>query len=127
MTQLFKIASERPVCHTRHTQRFRKEELNELLKYETVAFYCPQTDASWSATQSQSESEQSRIRFTSEKPLRGKRMLSPYEYRISSGPRMVRLKHGGERLMGLFQGLQAKPGRSFWMFLYTPPSGLNPS
>jgi hypothetical protein len=53
MSALIQIAPECPNCQGRHTQSFTREDLSELLRYETVALYCPRLDKSWQATREQ--------------------------------------------------------------------------
>jgi hypothetical protein len=49
MEKLIEIAPECPVCESRHPQSFTREDLSELLKYESFTLYCPRLDKSWHA------------------------------------------------------------------------------
>jgi hypothetical protein len=52
---LVEIAPECPNCQTHHAQSFTREDLSELLKYESLTLYCPRLDKSWHATREQRE------------------------------------------------------------------------
>jgi hypothetical protein len=56
VADLIEIESECPICKTRHSQSFTREDLAELLRYESVTLYCPRSEKSWQATREQRES-----------------------------------------------------------------------
>jgi hypothetical protein len=56
MADLIEIAPECPICFTHHPQSFTREDLRELLRYESVTLYCPRSDRTWHATRELRES-----------------------------------------------------------------------